>query len=69
MDPKMLEILACPVCKGPVRFLSQSKELVCVAERIAFPIKDGIPVMLVSESRTVSEQEWTAVCTKSGEGN
>lgn len=50
MDPKLLEILVCPVCKGPLIRRHKESDLVCKACRIAFPIQDGIPVMLVDEA-------------------
>ena len=50
MDPKLLEILVCPLCKGPLVHRAAAGELVCRADRLAFPVKDGIPVMLADES-------------------
>jgi uncharacterized protein YbaR (Trm112 family) len=59
MDPRMLELLVCPVCKGPLEYLrppmQQQEELLCAADRLAFPVKDGIPVMLESQARVVEE--------------
>ena len=43
MDPKLLEILVCPLCKGPLLHRPAAEELVCKADRLGFPIKDGIP--------------------------
>jgi uncharacterized protein YbaR (Trm112 family) len=57
MDPKLLEILVCPLCKGPLVFRRESQELICKADRLAFPIRDGIPVMLVEEARRLDETE------------
>ena len=51
MDPKLLEILVCPVCKGPLVFNKAAQELICKADRLAFPIKDGIPVMVEEGAR------------------
>lgn len=51
MDPKLLEVLVCPVCKGPLQYHRDAGELVCPACRLAFPVRDGIPVMLVDEAR------------------
>ncbi|HSS29350.1 MAG TPA: Trm112 family protein, partial [Usitatibacter sp.] len=51
MDPKLLEILVCPLCKGPLLWRKDAQELVCKADRLAFPVKDGIPVMLEEEAR------------------
>lgn len=57
MDKKLLDILACPTCKGPLDFRSAQSELVCKACRIAFPIRDDIPIMLEDESRKLSPEE------------
>lgn len=57
MDKKLLEILACPVCKGPLVYRAGTAELICKADRLAFPIRDGIPVMLVDEARTLDPAE------------
>ena len=61
VDPKLLEILVCPLCKGPLDFLRDKQELVCKADRLAFPIRDGIPVMLEEEARTMSAEEVDAL--------
>jgi uncharacterized protein YbaR (Trm112 family) len=57
MDAKLLEILVCPICKGPLVFDKSAQELICKADRLAFPIKDGIPVMLESEARELAANE------------
>ena len=57
MDRKLLEIVACPVCKGDLEYRPASKELICRADRLAFAINDGIPVMLEDEARKVSLEE------------
>lgn len=57
MDPKLLEILVCPLCKGPLVNHRETQELICKADRLAFPIRDGIPVMLVDEARRLEETE------------
>lgn len=51
MDSRLLDILACPLCKGPLRHDRDAKALVCRADRLAFPIRDDIPVMLEEEAR------------------
>ncbi|MBC8027452.1 MAG: Trm112 family protein [Steroidobacteraceae bacterium] len=51
MDDRLLDILACPLCKGPLKFQKASDVLVCRAERLAFPIKDGVPMMLEEDAR------------------
>lgn len=57
MDAKLLDILVCPLCKGPLVYLKEAQELVCKADRLAFPIRDGIPVMLEEEARRLAETE------------
>lgn len=57
MDKKLLALLACPVCKGELIYERESAELICRADAMAFPIRDGIPVMLASEARTLTTDE------------
>ena len=57
MDARFLDILVCPVCKGPLVFRKAEKELVCKPDRLAFPIVDGIPVMLEGEARKLDPLE------------
>lgn len=57
MNPKLLEILVCPVCKGPLDWRKPVQELVCHACRIAYPIRDDIPVMLPEEARPLEPDE------------
>jgi uncharacterized protein len=57
LDSKLLDILACPVCKGPLQYSKQKSLLVCRADRLAYPIRDGIPVMLEDEARTLDPQD------------
>lgn len=57
MDTKLLEILACPLCKSPLIYDKQNQELICKADRLAFPIRDDIPVMLEPEAREMTEEE------------
>jgi uncharacterized protein YbaR (Trm112 family) len=57
LDKKLLEILVCPVCKGPLKFDKARAELVCKADRLAYPIRDDIPVMLEDEARRLAEEE------------
>lgn len=57
MDTKLLEILVCPICKGPLVFKKDAQELVCKGDRLAFPIKDAIPVMLESDARELAPDE------------
>mgnify|MGYP001821944484 FL=1 len=51
MDKKLLEILFCPLCKGPLKYDRKAAELICKVDKLAFPIRDDIPVMLESEAR------------------
>ena len=51
MDKKLLEILACPICKGKLIFSPDQQELICRFDKLAYPIRDNIPVMLVDEAR------------------
>ncbi|MBF0163359.1 MAG: Trm112 family protein [Magnetococcales bacterium] len=53
MDKALLEILVCPQCKGGLEYDAKSDELICRADRLAYPIRDEIPVMLVDEARNV----------------
>ncbi|MCU1716606.1 Trm112 family protein [Pseudomonas sp. 5P_3.1_Bac2] len=57
MDPKLLDILACPLCKGPVHLSADKSELLCKADALAFPVRDGIPVMLENEARSLNVDE------------
>ncbi len=57
MDSKLLDILACPVCKGPLDYDKGAEELICRHDRLAFPIRDGIPVMLEDEARKLSASD------------
>ena len=57
MDKKLLDILVCPVTKGPLHYDKDKNELISVAARLAYPIRDGIPVMLENEARPLTEEE------------
>jgi len=57
MDKKLLEILVCPLCKGPLHYVKAANELICKADRLAYPIRDGIPVMLENEARQLAADE------------
>ena len=57
MDPKLLDILGCPICKGPLIFDKAKQELICKPDRLAYPIKDGIPVMLEDDARKLAPEE------------
>ena len=53
MDKKLLEILVCPLCKGKLKYDKTADELICRADRLAFPVREGIPVMLEDEARQI----------------
>ena len=57
IDPRLLEILVCPLCKGPLAYRKEAAELVCKADRLAYPVKDGIPVMLEDDARKLDPAE------------
>ena len=57
MDAKLLQLLVCPVTKGPLRYSPETQELVSRSARLAYPVRDGIPVMLENEARTLTEAE------------
>jgi uncharacterized protein len=55
VDPKLLEILVCPMTKGPLEFDSARQELISRSAKLAYPIRDGIPIMLVDEARSLDD--------------
>lgn len=57
IDKKLLDILVCPVCKGPLRYRRDPEELICKADRLAYPVRDDIPVMLEDEARELAPEE------------
>ncbi len=57
MDKKLLDILVCPICKGKLVFVKDSQELICKVDRLAYPIRDDIPVMLADEARELAADE------------
>ncbi|MBF6647702.1 MULTISPECIES: Trm112 family protein [unclassified Methylobacter] len=61
MDKKLLDILACPLCKSPLVYDKAKQELICKADRLAFPIRDDIPVMLEDEARELTLDEVDAL--------
>lgn len=56
MDARLLDILVCPLCKGPLIYKKEDNELICKPDRLAFAIKDGIPVMLEEEARRIPDE-------------
>jgi len=57
MDKKLLDLLVCPVTKGPLMYDKESQELISKSARLAYPIRDDIPVMLEDEARELSDEE------------
>ena len=57
MDKKLLEILVCPVTKGPLIYVKEKQELISPSAKLAYPIRDDIPVMLEAEARSLSDEE------------
>ncbi|SMF07436.1 hypothetical protein SAMN02745866_00557 [Alteromonadaceae bacterium Bs31] len=57
IDQKLLSILVCPVSKAPLQYVEEKQELVCVVSALAYPVRDGIPVMLETEARQLSLEE------------
>ncbi len=58
MDSKLLEMLVCPVTKGPLQFDREKQELISKSARLAYPVRDGIPVMLEEEARKLTPAEY-----------
>ena len=61
MDPKLLELLVCPVTKGPLDLDREKQELISRSARLAYPVRDGIPVMLEGEARALTDAELEAL--------
>ncbi len=61
MDAKLLDILVCPLCKAPLIYRKAEQELVCKGDRLAYPIRDDIPVMLADEARKMTAEEVEAL--------
>jgi uncharacterized protein YbaR (Trm112 family) len=57
MDKKLLDILVCPLCKGPLTYKKDTQELICKPDRLAYPVRDDIPVMLEEEARRLADAE------------
>ena len=57
MDTKLLELIVCPVTKGPLEFDRETQELISRSARLAYPVRDGIPVLLENEARTLTDAE------------
>jgi uncharacterized protein YbaR (Trm112 family) len=54
MDNRLLDILVCPLCKGPLQHDKEAHELICAADRLAYPIRDGIPIMWAEDARDMN---------------
>jgi uncharacterized protein len=63
MDTKLLELLVCPVTKGPLTFDRERQELVSRSARLAYPVRDGIPILLENEARVLTDKEIDALQT------
>ncbi len=57
MDKQLLSMLVCPLCKGKLKYDAEAAELLCTFDGLAFPVRDGVPVMLEGEVRRMSEEE------------
>jgi len=57
MEPKLLELLVCPVTKGPLEYMRDRQELFSRSARLAYPVRDGIPIMLETDARPLSDEE------------
>lgn len=57
MDEAFIALLVCPRCRLPLAWCAEAQELVCRGERLAFPVREGVPVMLLDESRTLADAE------------
>ncbi len=56
MENRLLQILVCPICKSNLRYDRENQELICTADKLAYPIRDGVPVMLENEARTLGSE-------------
>jgi uncharacterized protein len=65
MDAKLLELLVCPVTKGPLMLDRDKQELISRSARLAYPLRDGIPILLENEARTLSDDELEALPARS----
>lgn len=57
MDARLLDVLVCPLCKGPLLYDKDAKELICNADRLAYPIRDDIPIMWADQARALDATE------------
>lgn len=68
MDTRLIELLVCPLCKGPLQRPLQAPHLICHADRLAFPIRDGIPVMLENEALPLDDNDQPVSLTPAAPG-
>ena len=61
MDKKLLDILVCPICKGTLVYKKEEQELICKFDRLAYPIREGIPIMLENDARQMNSDEVEAI--------
>lgn len=61
MDARLLEVLVCPLCKGPLTYDKSAQELICKADKLAYPIRDDIPIMWTDQARSMSADEVAAL--------
>jgi uncharacterized protein len=59
IDSMILDILACPICKGKLRYDKAQQELICMFDKLAYPIKEGVPIMMVSEAKRIKDEDST----------
>lgn len=57
LNHKILDVIACPVCKGKLAYDKDNQELICKFHKVAFPIEDGVPIMLVSRARPINQEK------------
>lgn len=57
MDRRLLEVLACPICKGKLDYKKKQQELICNYNKVAYPVRDGIPVLIEEQARPLTEKE------------
>ena len=67
VDPKLLEILVCPITKGPLEYDAEKQELVSRKAKLAYPIRDGIPIMLIDEATTLSDEDSERLIAKAND--
>lgn len=69
MDSRLLDILVCPLCKSPLEFDKAAQELICHADKLAYPVRDGIPIMWIDQARSLNDAAEGAAAAKSADGD